>query len=195
MIVNNFIGHLKTVLTHKYYVFQASCKLGIPLRGALHDLSKFSPTEFFESVKYYSGTRSPIEACKEDKGYSMTWFHHRGRNKHHWEYWVDNFEKGMTPTQIPYKYSIEMLCDFIGAGKAYEKEKWSFHSLLMWWLNKRTKVVMHPVNWYFINSCLSLMEKENKFLTKKQTKEIYEYWSDKFRKGEIHGVYNSKIKY
>ena len=72
-MINKFKGHFKTVLTHKYYVFKNCVVAGMPLRGILHDLSKFSPIEFFESVKYYQGSRSPIDACKEVNGYSNAW--------------------------------------------------------------------------------------------------------------------------
>ena len=87
IIINNFIGHLKTIIVHKYWVFYYACKLGIPIQGLLHDMSKFSPIEFWESVKYYQGGKSsPINACKADKGYSLAWQHHKGRNPHHYEY-------------------------------------------------------------------------------------------------------------
>ncbi len=52
------IGHLRVVLTHKWYVFQFMRKAGRPIQGLCHDLSKFSPIEFIESVRYFSGDRS-----------------------------------------------------------------------------------------------------------------------------------------
>lgn len=91
-IINTF-RHFKKVCTHKHWVFYYCCKVGIPFQGLIHDLSKFSPTEFWESVKYYQGTSSPIDACKKENGWSAAWMHHKGRNKHHYEYWQDNFEK------------------------------------------------------------------------------------------------------
>ena len=83
--MNKFFGHLKTVCKHKYYVFKYCCKAGIPVEGIFHDMSKFSPIEFWESVKYYQGNRSPIDACKEENGWSACWLHHKGRNKHHYQ--------------------------------------------------------------------------------------------------------------
>lgn len=68
--MNKLIAHLKTVCCHKKYVFKNCLVAGMPLRGILHDLSKFSPTEFLESVRYYQGDRSPIDASKEANGYS-----------------------------------------------------------------------------------------------------------------------------
>ena len=87
--MKNFVNHLKKILVHKWYVFIAMCSCRRPIQGLFHDMSKFSPTEFITSVKYYQGSRSPIEAEREDKGYSIVWLHHRSHNKHHSQYWVD----------------------------------------------------------------------------------------------------------
>lgn len=97
-IINTF-RHFKKVCTHKHWVFYYCCKVGIPFQGLVHDLSKFSPTEFWESVKYYQGTSSPIDACKKENGWSAAWMHHKGRNKHHYEYWQDNFDNGGNPIE------------------------------------------------------------------------------------------------
>ena len=141
-----FVKHLKKILLHKFWVGYFCFKFGLYKQGILHDMSKFSPVEFWESAKYYDGTRSPIDKCKEVNGYSMAWFHHRGRNKHHWEYWVDNFEKGMQPVEVPRKYLLEMFCDWLGAGIAYSGglDKFSIDNELNWWYNKRKVAVLHP---------------------------------------------------
>ena len=143
--LKNSIKHFKKICVHKYWVGYYCFKFGLYKQGILHDLSKFSPTEFLESVNYYVGTYSPIDACKKDKGYSMAWFHHRGRNKHHWEYWVDDFEKGTIPKKMPYKYMLEMFCDWLGAGKAYNQGKDTdfVKSEYEWWLNKRKVAIIH----------------------------------------------------
>lgn len=121
-----FIKHLKIVITHKHYVFLASIEAGIPIRGLFHDLSKFSPKEFLTSVNYYTGNRSPIDNEKDAKGYSYAWLHHRGRNPHHWEYWIDNLSGGGDALKIPLVYVKEMICDWIGSGKAYDFENWNY---------------------------------------------------------------------
>ena len=108
--------HFKIVCIHKYYVFLASIEAGIPFRGFMHDWSKFSFSEFFNSAKYYTGNRSPIDNEKDEKGYSYAWLHHRGRNPHHWEYWIDNLSSGGEALKMPSKYVKEMICDWIGAG-------------------------------------------------------------------------------
>lgn len=153
--MNKVIGHLKTICKHKYYVGKYCFMAGIPLRGILHDLSKFSPTEFIESVKYYQGYRSPIDACKEVNGWSKAWMHHKGRNTHHYEYWMDNFDKGGQPIKMPFKCVVEMLCDYLGAGEAYQGKNFSFTSEYDWWLNKISKgIAMHKDTITFINTAL-----------------------------------------
>ena len=131
-----FFGHLKTVLTHKYWVWRFMCACGYGWHGLWHDMSKFHPTEFFESVKYYTGTSSPIDACKKEKGISMAWMHHKGRNPHHYEYWMDNFDYGGVPREMPVKYKVEMLCDYIGAARAYMGDKFSYQAEFDWWIKK-----------------------------------------------------------
>lgn len=146
MKFKNIIGHLKTILIHKYWVFYYCCKLGIPWQGVTHDLSKFSPIEFFESVKYYQGGKSsPINEAKKIQGYSLAWQHHKGRNPHHYEYWVDKLDEGGVPIDMPAKYKLEMLADYLAAGRTYMKDKFSYEAELEWW-NKRkeSKLKMHP---------------------------------------------------
>ena len=163
--MNKFFRHLKTVLKHKYYVFGYCVKFGIPWRGFKHDLSKFSPTEFFESVKYCTGTCSPIDTCKRHNEYSKAWQHHKGRNTHHYEYWQDNFDKGTTHLIMPFDDNLEMLCDFLGASRAYNKDlhfEQVFKTELQWWLNaKDSKNGMHPVNKEFITKALNMLADEH----------------------------------
>ena len=107
------MGHLRTILHHKKLVFIHCCKCGIVWQGLVHDMSKFSPTEFFQGVKYFQGNRSPNAKERELFGYSKAWMHHKGRNKHHFEYWTDyNIKaRNVMPVEMPVKYVVEMLCD------------------------------------------------------------------------------------
>ena len=111
MKLRKFFGHLNTVNKHRLKVLQLCIYAGIPIRGLLHDLSKFTPTEFIEGVKYYTdGKKSPISTRKREIGYSNAWLHHKGRNKHHFEYWYD-FNAPIKTPLIPFKYFAEMVCD------------------------------------------------------------------------------------
>lgn len=159
--IKNTFCHLGKILKHKYWVFYYCCKAGIPWRGIKHDMSKFSPTEFWESVRYYQGNRSPIDACKEDKGVSKAWMHHKGRNTHHYEYWQDNFDNGGHPVQMPYKDAVEMLCDYLGAGRAYMGKNFSYQKEYEWWLNKSSKpIAMHEQTKTFIQTVFANLKRE-----------------------------------
>ena len=114
-MIKNIFKHLHLINKHKWLVFKLSVKAGIPWQGLVHDLSKYSPTEFIESIKYYNGKRSPISISKQENGYSKAWLHHKGRNKHHFEYWYDFNTPDKTPV-IPYKYTGERICDTIATG-------------------------------------------------------------------------------
>ena len=98
-------AHFKTITYHKYLVMQGCFKVGLYKQGLLHDLSKYSPTEFLVGARYYQGDRSPNNAEREEIGYSSSWLHHKGRNKHHYEYWIDYSTKeipgGMAPAPMP----------------------------------------------------------------------------------------------
>lgn len=132
----NIINHFKTVCIHKYFVFKYMSKAGYPFRGFMHDWSKFSPTEFFESVKYFDGKVSPIVRCKQANGYSLAWQHHKGANPHHYEYWVDNLDNGGVAIKIPYKYLIELICDYLAAGRTYRGKNFTYTDELEWWKRK-----------------------------------------------------------
>ena len=118
--------HFKTITKHKLIVGRECIACGQIRLGILHDLSKYSPTEFLPSARYFQGDRSPIEKEKATKGYSIAWQHHKGHNPHHWEYWTDFDSSGqIIAIKVPYKYVVEMVCDWIGAGKVYSKETWA----------------------------------------------------------------------
>jgi hypothetical protein len=158
-IIDNVFNHFSTICTHKKWVAYYCFKFGIPFRGIFHDLSKFSPTEFIESVKYYTGYRSPIDLCKEKNGVSKAWLHHKGRNRHHYEYWQDNFDKGGTPLQMPRNDAIEMLADYLGAARAYMGNEFSYADEYKWWKNKISKgIAMHPQTKKFIDNALHLFK-------------------------------------
>ena len=114
-----YLKHFIIISKHKWFVGVECFKRGLYWQGIIHDLSKYSPIEFFASARYFQGDRTPIGAEKADKGYSVAWLHHKGHNPHHWEYWIDWVDGEILLCPIPDKYIIEMLCDFIGASKAY----------------------------------------------------------------------------
>lgn len=153
----NFCKHLIRTLRHKWYVFRWCCRIDMPIRGLLHDMSKFSPVEFWESVKYFSETESPINVSKRENGYSKAWQHHKGRNPHHYEYWIDQLDYGGKPLQMPQKYAYEMICDYLGAGQAYNPDGWTFAKEYEWWKNRleTCNMAMHPKTMRFVTTVLA----------------------------------------
>lgn len=155
MKLKNIFLHFKKICVHKYWVGYYCFKADLYWQGIIHDLSKFSPVEFWESVKYYQGTSSPIDVSKKVNGYSKAWFHHRGRNLHHYEYWQDNFDKGGNPVMMPREYAFEMFCDYIGAARAYQGKDFSFKNELEWWNKKKSNgIAMHPQTKEFIDEMM-----------------------------------------
>lgn len=120
--------HFCTITHHKIIVMKHCFRVGLYWQGLLHDLSKYSFTEFRVGCRYYQGTRSPNNAEREDIGYSSAWLHHKGRNKHHYEYWIDyslDKTEGLIGMKMPKKYVVEMVMDRIAACKIYMKEKYT----------------------------------------------------------------------
>ena len=174
MKIKNIFKHFILVNHHKWIVFKLCCRIGQPWRGLVHDLSKFSPTEFGESVKYYVGNYSPINEAKKDKGYSKAWLHHKGRNKHHSEYWVDHTAPDITPI-IPYKYTMEMICDKLAAGIVYEGKNWTKEFELNYWMKEKEYTEINPKIANFVTAVLTKVAKDGikKTLNKKDMKKLY----------------------
>lgn len=122
------LEHFKTITYHKFLVMQGCFKVGLYYQGIMHDMSKYMPSEFVVGAVYYQGNRSPNNAEREAIGYSSAWLHHKGRNKHHFEYWIDysavEIKGGMAPAPMPVRYVIEMFMDRVAASKVYEKENY-----------------------------------------------------------------------
>ena len=171
-MIKKFILHLNLVNKHRFLVFKLCLKAGIPIRGLLHDLSKYSPTEFIESVKYYSGDKSPISNCKKINGYSKAWLHHKGRNKHHHEYWYDYNTPDVTPI-IPYKYVVEMICDNLAAGITYQGKNWTKEYQLSYYL--KDKKIINPIIDKILIHVYTEVSKHgiNRVINRKNLKKIY----------------------
>lgn len=154
-MLKGILKQLRQIFIHKWYVFEICCKLGIPLQGLLHDLSKFSFTELIEGSKYYRGDVSPHVESRKQIGYSLAWINHKAKNKHHWEWWLDINEDGeFIPAIIPNKYIKEMLADRIGACKAYEGKNWNHSSALNYYNKNKEKYIMHEDTRRKLFTCL-----------------------------------------
>ena len=173
--MKKFFKHLHLINKHRFYVLIHCAKCGIFFRGLVHDLSKYSPVEFWESVKYFNGEHSPIEDCRKENGYSMAWLNHKGRNRHHFEYWYDHYCN--TQPIIPYKYLIECICDRISASKIYFGKNFEKQSVLNYWLDGDYKLNhINPKVKEFITKVFTdyTQRPEKEILNKKYLKQTYE---------------------
>ena len=142
-----WLSHLRTINHHKLLVMKHCFRVGLYRQGLLHDLSKYSPVEFSAGAKYYQGDRSPNEIERKERGYSAAWLHHKGRNKHHLEYWID-YDPGpghrMTGMEMPVNYVAEMFCDRVAASKTYRGKAYRDSDPLDYYLASRDHYLIHP---------------------------------------------------
>ena len=140
------LQHLKTISYHKWLVMRGCFRVGLYRQGLTHDLSKYSPTEFRVGVRYYQGNRSPNGAEREEKGYSEAWMHHKGRNRHHYEYWNDmnRQTKRYEPVPMPRRYLAEMVMDRIAACRVYQGERYTDSSAYDYFAKSPDRALMHP---------------------------------------------------
>ena len=184
--MGNAWKHFCTITHHKNLVMAGCFKIGLYKQGLLHDLSKYSSTEFLVGCKYYQGNMSPNNAERKDKGYSLAWLHHKGRNKHHLEYWIDygvsnengKEHRGMVGMKMPVRYVCEMFIDRISASKNYQKEQYTDHSALDYFLKGKDHSLIHPdteaLLWYLL-----LM------LAKRGEKDTFAFVKNEVLKGKV----------
>ena len=184
--ISRAFHHLKTVLKHKYWVFRYAWMAGIPFRGIIHDFSKFSPTEFCKSVKWYNGKQSPVACEREVMGFSEIWLHHRGHNSHHFEYWVywvdkdkdkDLGDGGVIVPIMPFKDALEMVCDWLGAGRAYLGTDFSMTKQIEYFDRATNSPFIHPQTklfvWLMYQGLANASDKKAMKKVFKQAKDIY----------------------
>ena len=141
--IKRFFGHLHTINKHRHLVMFTCFKCGMYAQGLKHDLSKYSFEEFWPSVYYFQGDRSPIGKEKQEKGYSLCWLHHKGRNKHHWEYWIDRIGDQVINIEMPVRYLLESVVDRISASKVYKKDKYTEQEPLNFFISSKEYKIMN----------------------------------------------------
>ena len=159
--MKKYLRHFITITKHKWFVMCACFRCGLIWQGITHDLSKYSLIEFFASARYFQGNSSQIDAEKRANGYSLAWQNHKAKNKHHWQYWTD-FETGkLILLRMPPKYVAEMLCDWVGAGKAYNKDKWTIDEFTGWYAKNRDIYHLHQSTKAYIDMLVENVKSED----------------------------------
>ena len=177
-----FFKHLKVVVRHRHNVLKYSTKLGIFWTGLVHDLSKFRPVEFNRSVKYFHGKKSPtiIERASHDN-FSYICVAHTGRNKHHWQYWVDYTRDDIVVNKIPFKHALEYVADIISASKVYNPKEFTLMVVYNYFKEHSQTYLMHPATKEFILWCVKEAHKKGfKAVKKKITGAKYEEIGSKY---------------
>lgn len=156
------IKHFKTITKHRHAVIRNCFKAGIPLQGLRHDLSKYLPSEFIPGAKFYQGTRSPNEAEREKYGYSAAWLHHKGRNKHHFEYWTDYnpAERRVMPVKMPRRYVAEMFCDRVAASKIYQGKNYTDEHPIYYFTRGKERRVIHSETSAELETLLTMLKEK-----------------------------------
>ena len=160
--------HFRTITHHRHLVRKHCFRVGLYLQGLTHDLSKYSPAEFWVGAKYYQGDRSPNNAEREDKGLSTAWLHHKGRNKHHLEYWID-YEVGgdgkMQGMLMPARYVVEMFCDRMAASKTYRGTAYKDSDPYDYYMKSKDHYLLHPWVAQLLEKLLVMLKEEGEETT------------------------------
>ena len=159
------LAHFITITRHRHLVCRYCFRLGLYGQGLLHDLSKYSPTEFLSGAKYYQGDRSPNDAERKAEGVSRAWLHHKGRNRHHFEYWIDYCSQPdgsvtMGGNEMPIKYVAEMFCDRVAACRVYMKDKYTDASAYEYFARSRHRIMMHEKTKAELEKMLTVLKDE-----------------------------------
>jgi hypothetical protein len=150
--MKRYLNYLWYVLRHKWFVFLQCCKFGIPWLGLVHDWSKFLPSEFIPYAHHFYNSNGLPSQGKNDTGYckstdtsdetfNFAWMLHQKRNKHHWQRWILPAERegSIKVLPMPQKYRLEMLADWVGAGRAQGAP-----DIARWYIKNKDNITLHP---------------------------------------------------
>ena len=159
------IRHFRTITRHRHQVIAHCFKAGIGWQGLFHDLSKYTPAEFWVGAKYYQGTRSPNEEERSRFGYSSAWLHHKGRNRHHLEYWIDYKRQPdgtvrLDGMPMPKKYVVEMFCDRIAASRVYKGKDFDRAAPYQYYMRGKAANLLHPDSAALLETLLTILKDE-----------------------------------
>ena len=157
------VKHFRTITKHRHKVIYHCAKVGILWQGLRHDLSKYTPTEFWQGVRFFDGTHSPTEDERRTLGFSLAWMHHKGRNRHHFEFWTDYDPNGsgISGVEMPKKYVAEMFCDRLAASKVYRGKDFDPGDPYKFFLRgKQRRLLLHPNTEVLLETILLTLKDE-----------------------------------
>jgi hypothetical protein len=142
-LLKRHLKYASYVVRHKWFVLVECVKLGIPLRGLLHDLSKLRPSEWFPYVEFFYGNHhdDSERGQQVQKDFDIAWLLHQKRNPHHWQWWLLPEDSGDVKVfEMPMGVRKEMLADWRGAGKAQGKK--GPGACIEWYVNNKSKMTL-----------------------------------------------------
>ena len=175
--------HLKTVHAHRREVRKNCFRMGLYRQGLMHDLSKYSWAEFRIGAKYFMDDQSPHNGERAEYGFSSAWLHHKGRNKHHFEYWIDygiNCDTIIKGVPIPRKYVAEMVADRISASRVYLGDGYNDCAPYEYWKKGRDRL------WFVDDSVKNQLDQLLRMLAEKGEDVTVSYIRHTFLKGGQH---------
>jgi hypothetical protein len=159
-----FIRQFWKIIFHKLCILLAGFRINkilhstsyqIPYkRLLLHDLSKFSRSEFWPYAEHFLGEK------KHEEEFHRAWLHHVHHNDHHWEHFIENYPSvskilannpqlnNLTIYEMPDEAILEMIADNLAASRSYEgywpdrkkKDGWP------WMTKSYQKYRLHPIS-------------------------------------------------
>lgn len=142
--------YLKYIIRHKWFVMKVCFSYKLYVSGIFHDLSKFCSSEWGPYAEFFYGKNRPVQKgnsiTKDDseaqRAFDRAWLTHQHRNPHHWQYWILRQDDGQTKVlRMPAAYVIEMVCDWVGAGRAIQGKK---SNARKWYSLQKDKIRLHP---------------------------------------------------
>jgi len=153
------LAYLSYVLRHKWFVMIECWRHGLIWRGLVHDLSKFRPSEWFPYARYFYAKDGSPEQRRDSTGYykphdtgnaafDFAWLLHQKRNRHHWQWWIlPTDEEGGKVLEMSTVYRTEMVCDWIGAGRAQGHGR----DVTRWFRENRHKMRFHQITSWMVD--------------------------------------------
>lgn len=149
------IFHKICILISGYYINKILSSTSYQVsyrRLLLHDLSKFSSSEFWPYAEHFYGEK------KHEDQFHQAWFHHVQYNDHHYEHFIENYPSfakllwanspidSLIIHEMPDEAIVEMIADNLAASRSYEgqwpeskqKDGWK------WMTNSFQRFKLHP---------------------------------------------------
>jgi hypothetical protein len=152
--VKKYLKYFQYVFRHKWYVFVECRKWSIRRQGIVHDWSKFLPDEAIAYANFFYGGDKRKDSFYNPKDgsddFNHAWLLHQHRNPHHWQHWLlQNDDGTKLALKMPTKYALEMVCDWVGAGRAS-----GHNDVKDWYWRNKDKMILHEDTRAFVEEML-----------------------------------------